>query len=237
MNEPLVRHSNKVAVLASGGQDSITTLLYAIHKRYDVETLFWFNYGQQHIIENQMVSYWANKFDIGVTVIDASILKSFPSSLTVKGADVNKSHELFDKLPSSFVPGRNLVFFLLTGIHCRIENIPWLFTGVCQTDYSGYPDCRQITVNYMEQSIREGLEFPEFNIKAPLMHISKAGTFAMAEEMGHLDEVIEWTHTCYNGDRTHRHDWGYGCGACPACQIREQGWIKFRKGEFDRLWL
>ena len=132
-------------------------------------------------------------------------------------------------LPTTFVPGRNLIFFGFAGaLACR-RGARHLVAGMCETDYSGYPDCRDDTIKAMQVALSLGLD-ARVTIHTPLMWIDKADTFSMAEELGgkaFLDLVIEESHSCYLGDRTRRHDWGYGCGECPACQLRSQGFGKF----------
>jgi 7-cyano-7-deazaguanine synthase len=128
------------------------------------------------------------------------------------------------------VPGRNLLFFTLAGALAYRRGIDVLVGGMCETDYSGYPDCRAATLAAQEQTLQLGLD-SAVRIATPLMYIDKAETWAMAERLGGqalVDLVTEETHTCYLGDRTHRHDWGYGCGTCPACELRESGWQRWR---------
>ena len=133
-------------------------------------------------------------------------------------------------LPSTFVPGRNLVFFTYAAALGYRRGLTTLVGGMCETDFSGYPDCRDATLRALEQAIRLGTEIP-FTIETPLMWLTKAGTWALTEELGGedlVDLVIEETHTCYRGERGVRHDWGYGCGACPACQLRAKGFDEWQ---------
>ena len=132
-------------------------------------------------------------------------------------------------LPTTFVPGRNLIFFSFAGALAYRRGARHLVAGMCETDYSGYPDCRDDTVKAMQVALTLGLD-KRVTIHTPLMWIDKADTFAMAEEIGgqpFLDLIVEDTHSCYLGDRSRRHDWGYGCGECPACRLRAQGFAKF----------
>jgi 7-cyano-7-deazaguanine synthase len=134
-----------------------------------------------------------------------------------------------DGLPTTFVPGRNLVFFTFAGALAYRRGIRDLVAGMCETDYSGYPDCRDDTIKAMQVALGLGMDRP-FVIHTPLMSVDKAATFALAEEIGgkkFLDLVIEETHSCYLGDRSRRHDWGYGCGECPACRLRAEGFARF----------
>jgi len=132
-------------------------------------------------------------------------------------------------LPTTFVPGRNLIFFCFAGALAYRRGARHIVAGMCETDYSGYPDCRDVTVKAMQHALGLGMD-RSIAIDTPLMWIDKAATFAMAEDIGGqalLDLVVEDTHSCYLGDRTQRHDWGYGCGACPACDLRAAGYKKF----------
>ncbi len=133
-------------------------------------------------------------------------------------------------LPSTFVPGRNLLFFTLAGALAYRRGLRVLVGGMCETDYSGYPDCRDDTLKAQQATLSLGLD-RRFTVETPLMWLSKAETFALARELGGaplLDLIVENTHTCYVGDRATRHDWGYGCGACPACDLRAAGWREFQ---------
>ena len=132
-------------------------------------------------------------------------------------------------LPNTFVPGRNLLFLTLAGALAYRRGLQVIVTGVCETDYSGYPDCRDDTMKAMQIALSLGLE-RRLVIETPLMWIDKAQTWAMAERLGGkalVDLIVEETHTCYLGDRVHRHDWGYGCGTCPACELRANGWARY----------
>ena len=131
-----------------------------------------------------------------------------------------------DGLPNTFVPGRNLVFFAIAAAHAYRQGIGVMVGGMCETDYSGYPDCRRDTIDAMQQTLTLGLGRATA-IETPLMYLTKAQTWSLAHDLGGdalVDVIREQTHTCYEGDRTHHHDWGYGCGACPACELRAKGW-------------
>jgi 7-cyano-7-deazaguanine synthase len=133
-------------------------------------------------------------------------------------------------LPSTFVPGRNLLFLTLAGALAVRRGISVLVGGMCETDYSGYPDCRNDTIQTQAETLRLGLGKP-MSIETPLMYIDKAGTWEMAHGLAGqalIDLIVEDTHTCYLGDRSHRHDWGYGCGSCPACELRAAGWQRWQ---------
>ena len=128
-----------------------------------------------------------------------------------------------DSLPQSFVPGRNILFLTIAAAHCYKHNIGNLWCGVNQTDYSGYPDCRKETIFHLERALQNGMD-THINLKTPLMYLSKAQIFLLAKDVGILPMVVDWSHTCYNGDHETKHDWGYGCAACPACLLRKKGW-------------
>ncbi len=133
-------------------------------------------------------------------------------------------------LPTTFVPGRNLVFFAFAGALAYRRGAKHLVAGMCETDFSGYPDCRDDTVKAMQVALTLGMD-RRLVIHTPLMWIDKAATFAMAQEIGGaplVDLLVEETHTCYLGDRSRRHPWGYGCGTCPACRLRADGFAKWK---------
>jgi 7-cyano-7-deazaguanine synthase len=196
-----------------------------------------FAYGQRHAVELDVrprirehiaalnADWKARLGDDHVVKLDALAAVS-DSALTR-----DKAIEIADNgLPTTFVPGRNLIFFCFSGALAYRRGARHLVAGMCETDYSGYPDCRDDTVKAMQVALTLGLD-KRLTIHTPLMWIDKADTFAMAEQLGGqalLDLIVEETHSCYLGDRTQRHEWGYGCGACPACQLRAQGFARFR---------
>jgi 7-cyano-7-deazaguanine synthase len=193
-------------VLFSGGQDSTTCLAWALARFARVETIG-FDYGQRHRVEMECRS------DTALTR-DAAIR--------------------FEKngLPNTFVPGRNLLFFTFAAAIGYRRGLKHLVGGMCETDYSGYPDCRDDTLKALQATLSLGMEH-RFAIHTPLMWRDKAATWGLARELGGTPLVAlirEETHSCYHGDRTHRHDWGYGCGACPACELRRAGWEAFAAG-------
>jgi 7-cyano-7-deazaguanine synthase len=231
-----VTGSNDTAlVLFSGGQDSTVCLAWALERYARVETVG-FDYGQRHAVElevrqslraalSAMRPQWAArlgedhivKLDALAAISDTALTRETAIEIAADG------------LPTTFVPGRNLIFFCFAGALAYRRGARHIVAGMCETDYSGYPDCRDDTVKAMQVALGLGLDKPVV-IHTPLMWIDKADTFAMAEQIGGkamLDLVVEGTHSCYLGDRTRRHDWGYGCGACPACSLRAQGYAKF----------
>lgn len=222
-------------VLFSAGQDSATCLAWALERYRRVETIG-FDYGQRHAIEltqrpivRERVAAlrpeWNERLGADVVVDLRGYGRLAESALTADRAIAMAE----SGLPTTFVPGRNLVFLATAAAHAYRRDIGALVGGMCETDYSGYPDCRRATIDAMENALRLGLDAP-LSIETPLMHIDKAATWALARELGGaplVDLIIEHTHTCYEGDRTHRHAWGYGCGQCPACVLRAQGWAKY----------
>lgn len=238
-------------VLLSGGQDSATCLAWALlsGKFTDVVTIG-FHYGQRHIVElvqrkvviREMQALLSDVKEGGAKpatlgddfILDASYINQLaPSALTRADIPIDAPP---DKLPSTFVPGRNLFFLSMAAVVgygiVRPTGIIHLVGGMCETDFSGYPDCRRQTIDSVEESLSNGLG-RHVAIHTPLMYLTKAATWTMARALGGtdlVDLVIEHTHTCYEGDRLHRHAWGYGCGKCPACVIRERGWNEYRDG-------
>ena len=229
-------NSETALVLFSGGQDLTVCLAWALERFSRVETVG-FDYGQRHVIElsvrallrekmSALNSGWAArlgddhmiKLDALAAISDTALTRQ----TTIEIADSG--------LPTTFVPGRNLVFFCFAGALAYRRGARHLVAGMCETDYSGYPDCRDDTIKAMQVALTLGLD-KRVAIHTPLMWIDKAETFALAVEIGgeaFLDLLIEDSHSCYLGDRGKRHDWGYGCGTCPACQLRAQGFAKFK---------
>jgi len=223
-------------VLFSGGQDSTTCLADALSRFERVETLG-FEYGQRHRIEMDVrhtvrealraqSPQWAARLgDDHLLNVDA-LSQLGGSSLTDEVAFAMQA----DGLPNTFVPGRNLLFLTLAGALAYRRGLQVVVTGVCETDYSGYPDCRDDTMKAMQLALSLGLD-RRIVIDTPLMWIDKAQTWAMAHRLGGdalVDMIVEHTHTCYLGDRVHRHVWGYGCGNCPACELRRAGWERYK---------
>ncbi len=225
-------------VLFSGGQDSTTCLAQALSKYERVETVG-FDYGQRHSVELQarlvvlqqvraQFPQWAGRLGED-HVLDLAVLGQVSeTSLTRDTAFRMES----SGLPNTFVPGRNLLFLTLAAALAYRRDLQVLVTGVCETDFSGYPDCRDDTIKAMQLALSLGMD-KRFLIDTPLMWIDKAATWAMAEALGGralVQLIIEHTHTCYLGDRTHRQDWGYGCGTCPACELRARGYAAYAAG-------
>ncbi|OLQ94040.1 7-cyano-7-deazaguanine synthase QueC [Vibrio ponticus] len=207
---------NKAVVVFSGGQDSTTCLVQAL-KQYDEVHAITFDYGQRHRLEIEVASQLAN--DLGVSahkVMDVTLLNELAISSLTRD-DIAVSHELQENgLPNSFVPGRNILFLTLAGIYAYQVGAQTIITGVCETDFSGYPDCRDEFVKAMNDALVKGMD-KNITIKTPLMWLNKAETWALAAQYQALELVRNHTLTCYNGII------GDGCGDCPSCDLRKTG--------------
>ncbi|MBI2744569.1 MAG: 7-cyano-7-deazaguanine synthase QueC [Burkholderiales bacterium] len=223
-------------VLFSGGQDSTTCLAHALKSYERVETIA-FDYRQRHHVElearvqvlaeiRRQFPHWAPKLGQD-HMLDLAVLGAVSeTSLTRETAFKMES----SGLPNTFVPGRNLLFLTLAAAVAYRRDLQVIVTGVCETDFSGYPDCRDDTMKAMQLALSLGMD-KRYLIETPLMWIDKADTWRMAEALGGtalVDLIVEHTHTCYLGDRAHRHAWGYGCGTCPACELRARGWEHYK---------
>jgi 7-cyano-7-deazaguanine synthase len=223
-------------VLFSGGQDSTACLAWALDRYARVETVG-FDYGQRHSIE----------LDARL-LVRRSIADTFPSWAARLGDDhvldirsfgqvassaltEDRAIEMTERgLPSTFVPGRNLAFFIYAAALADRRGADVLVGGMCETDFSGYPDCRRATLDAMQAALRLGMERP-FEIATPLMWLTKAQTWQLAQDLGGdalVDITVRETHTCYLGQRGELHPWGHGCGSCPACELRAKGWAEWR---------
>jgi len=230
-------------VLFSGGQDSTTCLAQALSKYQRVETIA-FDYRQRHRVEldarltvlseiREKFPQWAGKLGDD-HLLDLAVLGEVSETSLTRDTAFKMEQS---GLPNTFVPGRNLLFLTLAAAVAYRRDLQVMVTGVCETDFSGYPDCRDDTIKAMQLALSLGMD-KRFLIETPLMWIDKAATWALAHELGEKSEtpnggkalvnlIIEHTHTCYLGDREHRHAWGYGCGACPACELRARGYERF----------
>jgi 7-cyano-7-deazaguanine synthase len=229
-------NGKKALVLFSGGQDSTTCLAWALREFAAVETLG-FAYGQRHrneldarpgILERLGSEFPAWRETLGEDhLLSLDVLSQIGgSALTDDVAIAMRA----DGLPTSFVPGRNLMFLTAAAALGTRRGIYDLVGGMCETDYSGYPDCRAETIEAMQKALTLGFA-EEFIVHTPLMRIDKCETWRLAEALGGAKLVrliVEDTVTCYEGDRTRRHDWGYGCGVCPACRLRSAGYARYR---------
>ncbi len=233
MTEPTI---TTALVLFSGGQDSATCLAWALERFQKVETIG-FDYGQRHRVEltvrdiflaqlRRNFPHWDGRLGadrviavdalaaLGATAMTSEIAISFEQS----------------GVPNTFVPGRNIVFLTLAASLAYRRGIKHLVTGVCETDYSGYPDCRDDTIKAVQVALNLGME-SRFVLETPLMRRDKAATWQLAEDLGGatlVDLIVEHSHTCYHGDRRQRHPWGYGCNTCPACALRAGGWQRWK---------
>jgi 7-cyano-7-deazaguanine synthase len=227
--------SNNALVLFSAGQDSATCLAWALSRFDRVETIG-FAYGQRHAIELDQrpivrgrIAAWSRKSLGGDVVVDLSGYGALAESALTSERAIEWAN---NGLPPTFVPGRNLVFFTVAAAHAYRRGISTLVGGMCETDYSGYPDCRRDTIDAMQRTLELGLDAP-MRIETPLMHLTKGQTWALANALGGdvlVSAIVEHSHTCYEGDRTNRHAWGYGCNACAACDLRAKGWREWREG-------
>ena len=222
-------------VLFSGGQDSTTCLAWALERYRHVETIG-FDYGQRHAVEltcrapirdamRRLSPVWNARLGDD-HLLDASVIGKIGNTALTSDAAIERDAE---GLPTTFVPGRNLLFLVLAGAVAVRRHLTIVVGGMCETDFSGYPDCRDDTVKAMQVALNLGMN-RRFALETPLMWLDKAGTWAMAAHFGIVALTVERTHTCYRGDRTHRHAWGYGCAACPACELRAAGWRLWREG-------
>jgi 7-cyano-7-deazaguanine synthase len=225
-------------VLFSGGQDSATCLAWACSQFGHVETLG-IEYGQRHRIEMDQrpvfldaftgaFPHWAARLGED-TVLDVATLGQISDTALTRETEIVMTEA---GLPSTFVPGRNLIFLTYAAALAYRHGIRHIVTGVCETDYSGYPDCRDDTIKALQVALNLGMD-TRLVLHTPLMWIDKPATWGMAEELGGaaLVELIrEKTHSCYLGARDVLHDWGYGCGTCPACDLRARGWERYRSG-------
>lgn len=231
--------SHPALVLFSGGQDSATCLAWALDRHDTVETLGFF-YGQRHEVElvarqdvrreiTERFPEWGGRLGED-HVLDLSALGTISDTALTRNAEIEMTAA---GLPSTFVPGRNLIFFTFAAALAYRRGIRTLIGGMCQTDFSGYPDCRDATLRALEEAVRLGLD-TDFIIETPLMWLTKAESWTLAHTLGGdalTDLIVEHTHTCYRGVRDARHDWGYGCAACPACDLRAKGWKQWRVGQ------
>lgn len=222
-------------VLFSAGQDSATCLAWALARFSRVETIGFF-YGQRHAVELEQRAplreaiaalrpEWRERLG-GDIVVDISGYGALAESALTAHRAIEMSAS---GLPTTFVPARNLVFLTVAAAQAYRRGIDVLVAGVCETDFSGYPDCRRETIEAQERALALGLERP-IKIETPLMHLSKGQTWSLAHKLGGdalVQAILEDSHTCYEGDRAQRHAWGYGCGACPACELRAKGWTEW----------
>jgi 7-cyano-7-deazaguanine synthase len=224
-----------VLVLFSGGQDSATCLAWALSRYAQVETIG-FDYGQRHVVElacrgpfldglRSARPEWSRRLGED-HVVDLGVIHAISDTALTHDREIAMGA---NGLPTTFVPGRNLMFFTVAAAVAYRRGLRVLVGGMCETDFSGYPDCRDDTLKALQVALNLGMD-QRFIVETPLMWLDKAATWALAESLAGADFVeliAERTHTCYTGDRTRRHAWGYGCGACPACGLRASGYARY----------
>lgn len=229
----------KALVLFSGGQDSATCLAWALERYKHVETIG-FDYGQRHAVEldcrkvvlarlKEQFPGWAARLGAD-HMLDLALLGQISDTALTQDREIEFKES---GLPSTFVPGRNLLFFTFASAVAYRRGLTTLVGGMCETDYSGYPDCRDNTLKALQVAMSLGLDAPMV-VETPLMWLTKEQTWRLAEQLGGnaLIELIRTeTHTCYLGDHTQLHRWGYGCGHCPACELRRTGYEAFTTSE------
>jgi 7-cyano-7-deazaguanine synthase len=225
-------------VLFSGGQDSTTCLAWALEHFGRVETVG-FRYGQRHAVEldcrpvilaelRRRFPAWATKLGDD-HVLDLAVIPALGATAMTHDIAIETGQS---GLPNTFVPGRNLLFFTAAAALAYRRGVRTLVGGMCETDYSGYPDCRDDTIKALQVALGLGMD-RRFVLETPLMWMDKAATWVLARSLGGevlVELIVEHTHSCYLGDRSRRHDWGAGCGRCPACTLRRQGWERYRAG-------
>jgi 7-cyano-7-deazaguanine synthase len=229
----------KALVLFSGGQDSATCLAWTLERYAHVETIG-FHYGQRHAVElacrQVVLERLRGQFPAWSTRLGADHMLDLSLLGQISDTALTQEQEITFKasgLPSTFVPGRNLLFLTFAAAVAYRRGLSVLVGGMCETDYSGYPDCRDDTLKSLQVTLGLGLD-TRLVIETPLMWLDKAATWRLAQQLGGQDLVsliLEETHTCYMGDRSHRHAWGYGCDSCPACDLRRKGYEIFNAAE------
>ncbi|MEM1106265.1 MAG: 7-cyano-7-deazaguanine synthase QueC [Pseudomonadota bacterium] len=227
--------NSRALVMFSGGQDSTVCLAWALSRYAAVETVG-FNYGQRHSVElecrlrirallKSQFADWAPRLGPD-HLLDANGLRDVGETAMTHETEIEMSAA---GLPNTFVPGRNLIFAVLASAVAYRRAIPVLVGGMCETDFSGYPDCRRETLDAQMRAVFLGMEYP-ITLKTPLMELNKAETWALGESLGGpalTKIIIEESHTCYKGNREDHHPWGFGCAACPACDLRAQGFSRW----------
>ena len=227
--------SNRALVLFSGGQDSTTCLAWALSRYAHVETIG-FDYGQRHAIELQvrpallqkirpLAPGWSERLGDD-HMIDLSLISRISDTALTRDVEIAMQE---NGLPNTFVPGRNLLFMTVAATVAYRRGLDVLVGGMCETDFSGYPDCRDDTMKALQVALNLGMS-TRLKVETPLMWIDKAATWRLAHDLGGaalIDLVRADTHTCYRGERGALHDWGYGCGTCPACELRARGYREY----------
>lgn len=217
-----MKEKQKAVVVFSGGQDSTTCLFWAL-KKFDEVLAVTFDYGQRHKLEIECASSIAKELGVEHHILDMALLNQLaPNALTRDEIEVSEGEE--GTLPSTFVEGRNMLFLTFAGVFAKVKGARHIVTGVCETDFSGYPDCRDIFIKSLNVTMNLAMDYP-FVLHTPLMWIDKAQTWEMADKLGKLEYIREKTLTCYNGIK------GDGCGECPACHLRKRGLDNYLKSK------
>ena len=227
--------TNIALVMFSGGQDSATCLAWALKSFEHVETIG-FDYGQTHTVELEVRKTFLTSLKMSFPewthrlgedhMIDLGILGEISDTALTREREIELTSA---GVPNTFVPGRNLLFLIMAAAVGYRRNARHIVGGMCETDYSGYPDCRDDAIKALQVAVGLGMD-KRYTFHTPLMWIDKAATWHLAYDLGGtrlVDLVRRETHTCYEGDRTRLHEWGYGCGSCPACKLRAAGWSTF----------
>ncbi len=216
------KEMEKAIVIFSGGQDSTTCLIQAI-QQYGIQNVaaVSFNYGQRHKIELEKAAWIAKDLGVEQIVLDTTLMNMITHNALMD------DHEQIEKkadqnYPNTFVDGRNALFILLSAIYAKSHGIRHIITGVCETDFSGYPDCRDIFIKSMNVTLNLAMDY-SFQLHTPLMYLTKAQTWALADKLDCLDYIKENTHTCYEGVEG-------GCGHCPSCRLRNKGYEEYLAG-------
>ena len=238
MSDTVIDRPQKALIMFSGGQDSATCLAWALERFAHVETVG-FDYDQRHNVEMQCREAVLSRFKTDFPkwsaklgedhLVDLSALGQISETSLTRDVVIDISDT---GLPSTFVPGRNLIFLNFAAAIGYRRGAHSLIGGMCEADFSGYPDCRKDTLDAQMLAISLGMDVP-FTLETPLMHLSKSGAWDLAYDLGGdalVDLILEETHTCYMGVRDALHDWGYGCGNCPACELRAKGWADYQRG-------
>lgn len=217
-----MKEKQKAVVVFSGGQDSTTCLFWAL-KKFDEVLAVTFDYGQRHKLEIECASSIAKELGVEHHILDMALLNQLaPNALTRDEIEVSEGEE--GTLPSTFVEGRNMLFLTFAGVFAKVKGAKHIVTGVCETDFSGYPDCRDIFIKSLNVTMNLAMDYT-FVLHTPLMWIDKAQTWEMADKLGKLEYIREKTLTCYNGIK------GDGCGECPACHLRKRGLDNYLKSK------
>jgi len=239
MSTPCLSVPHRALVLFSGGQDSATCLAWAL-SRYDRVETIGFDYGQRHAIEltvrpallekiRGFSSEWHDRLSAD-HMVDLSLIGKISDTALTRDVAISMQE---NGLPNTFVPGRNLLFMTVAATMAYRRGLDVLVGGMCETDFSGYPDCRDDTMKALQVTLNLGMA-TQLKVETPLMWIDKAATWRLAEDLGGqalVDLIRSDTHTCYLGERGALHDWGHGCGICPACDLRARGYQRYIMGK------